>query len=55
MGPRTRAALDLVGATIADLGAGASGERVHAAARGLLGGRLLDAAGSGEVGEEARG
>ncbi len=48
MGPRTRAALDLVAETLADLGVGATGDRVHAAARVLLLGPLLDAAGSAE-------
>jgi histidine ammonia-lyase len=42
MSPRTAAALDLVASTLAALGPGASSAAVHAAARGLLSGRLLE-------------
>ncbi|MDQ2965555.1 MAG: aromatic amino acid lyase [Chloroflexota bacterium] len=45
MSPRTGAALGLVASTLAALGAGASSAAVHAAARGLLDGPLLAAAG----------
>jgi histidine ammonia-lyase len=44
MSPRTGAALELVAATLAALGQGASGAAVHAAARDLLAGPLLAAA-----------
>jgi len=44
MSPRTRAALELVGSTLAALGADASAAAVHAAARGLLEGPLVAAA-----------
>ena len=44
MGPRSRAALELVASTLATLGPGVSAAAVHAAARDLLGGPLLAAA-----------
>jgi histidine ammonia-lyase len=44
MGPRTRAALEVVASTLATLGPGASAAAVHAAARDLLEGPLLAAA-----------
>jgi histidine ammonia-lyase len=44
MSPRTRAVLDLVMTTIADLGAGTSNDRVHRAARDLLHGSFETAA-----------
>jgi histidine ammonia-lyase len=44
MGPRTRAALELVAASLAALGPGVSSAVVHAAARDLLDGPLLAAA-----------
>jgi histidine ammonia-lyase len=45
MSPRTRAALELVASTLAALGPGASSATVHGAARELLHGPLLSAAG----------
>jgi histidine ammonia-lyase len=44
MGPRTRSALDLVGATLAGFERGAPSEKIHAAIRDLLDGPLLETA-----------
>lgn len=51
MSPRTRAVFDLVVATLARLGAGASNDRVHRATRDLLGGPMEDAALRGNDGD----
>ena len=52
MGPRTRAALDVVAEALAALGPGASGERIHSTVRGMLLGQLLETTRLDEVAGE---